>query len=300
MDNACVRRVKQALNFGESSPSSGETDKVETLDSEAASALENEHQADCPESHDASVLLIALPDNSGKANPSEASTPELLTPQRSMQPTSTDVSPSSQSVRSGFKEPHNSTGDVAPTVKPGRKRRARCLTPRSPQLPFQNIITHENALADGSFVANVPRRPVLPMPDVSIPEDDVSTSIQVRPEQIPQPREGLVFTSAVLFGYWREVFPLQGECHLQRGELTFAQFREVMVAPPLSFREDYIRMPEAKFTRIGAAAGENKVFTCHQPHGRRSVLTQEILINMRKRFRRNFGWEAEDFTLSQN
>lgn len=73
-----------------------------------------------------------------------------------------------------------------------------------------------------------------------------------------------------------------------------------MVAPPLNFREDYIHIPEAKFTREGAGDGESKVFMCHQLHGRRSILTVKILNNMRQRFRKNFGWEADDFILGQN
>ena len=300
VDNACVKRVKQALVLGDIGDTLVETDDVAILDLDATNGVEHEHLPASRHGDGTRVLFIALPDDSEKTDSSEAPT---LEPKTSYQGTQTSLpnSPTrSLSTHTRSRQLSRSRGlTVQPTAKTQREARERCSTPRSPLIPFESTIPHQSALGDGSFVGDTHRRPLLPEQSVTEAKDDSRTPVNLAAQPVSRPREKLVFTDAEFYDRWREVFPLRGERHLQRRNLTFAQFREVMRASPLNFQEDYIGMPEAKFTRKGGGDGGGKVFTCHQPHSAKPVLTQGILTHMRKRFNRNFGWEAEDFILEE-
>ena len=297
VSTVCVEQVKDALSLADFSGCTPLADEIAVSEAAANSDVSESRPAS-QHSHEAAMLVIALTDTSDKARSSGPSTPERATTQQKVLTAHSSASSSRSTSRSRKKDVPEAFGHVALSSTAPRERKTRYPLPGTPSTPFESAIPHESALSDGSFVASIPRRPRLPPPDVSVAED-ISVSPTLASIE-KKSREKFVFTSATLYSHWRQIFPLRGEGHHPRRELDFADFREVMAAPPLNFREDYIQMPEAKFTREGVDDGESKVFTCHQLHGRRSILTAKILNNMRQRFRKNFGWEADDFSLAQH
>ena len=130
-------------------------------------------------------------------------------------------------------------------------------------------------------------------------EDDEEADSEVQLQSDEECRDRLVFQDRDLYNLWCEVFPLSGHGNRLGRELSFADLRRVMTAPPLSFSEVSIEMPEVKFRRPKIGSTEARSFTLHLPHGRAPVFNKQILDSLKVRLRQNIGWQAEDFALQE-